>query len=214
MKKKLEIMYNAYKIIKITDFSDAQYDSCFRHMTEKRRLAVERIRSEADRKRTAAGEMLAREMLSRRCGMNPSEITFARTERGKPYAAGLPVHFSVSHSGERILCAVCDSPVGADIERIRPVRESLIRRVCNDRAGGEYSYVCESGISDEERLRRFFLVWTGKEAYVKYLGTGIASLRDADVFSEKIRGGLTRFFRENYAVSIFSECPAPPEEIY
>ena len=33
--------------------------------------------------------------------MNPSEITFARTERGKPYAVGLSVHFSVSHSGER-----------------------------------------------------------------------------------------------------------------
>ena len=198
-----------YQIIRLSDYSEEEYKSCLSIMPEERRRSVERYRFEADRKRTTAGELLARRMLSQRCGVRPEEITICRTERGKPYAKGMAVHFNVSHSGDLVLCAVSDSSIGADIERIRPVSDRLMQRVCND---AEYAYVTEDSISAEEKNRRFILLWTGKEAYSKYLGTGIVSVADADVLSKELQSGLTQFFYEGYAVSIFSDCDDPPTE--
>ena len=118
-----------YQIIRLSDYSEEEYKSCLSIMPEERRRSVERYRFEADRKRTTAGELLARRMLSQRCGVRPEEITICRTERGKPYAKGMAVHFNVSHSGDLVLCAVSDSSIGADIERIRPVSDRLMQRV-------------------------------------------------------------------------------------
>ena len=42
-----------------------------------------------------------------------------RTENGKPYFEGDPVFFSVSHTGETALIAVCDRAVGVDAEIIK-----------------------------------------------------------------------------------------------
>lgn len=198
-------MYAVYQIIQLSELSEEEYNACFSLMSVERRQAVQRLRCEADRQRTIAGEWLARRMLAARCGVAAEEIAFGRSDRGKPFAKGLSAEFNVSHSGECVLCAVSDRPIGADIEKIRPVTDRLIRRVCTV---DELAYVNDAVISPEERTRRFFRVWTGKEAFVKYLGTGIADLSKADIFSDSLQKGLTQFNRGEYAVSFFSESAA------
>lgn len=39
-------------------------------------------------------------------------------EHGKPYLAGLPLRFNLSHAGEMVLCAVSDQEIGCDVEYI------------------------------------------------------------------------------------------------
>ena len=195
-------MYCFYNIVNITDFSDSDYEYCLSLMTEERKSRVERLRFADDRKRTTAGELVAREMIASLCGVPRESIVFFRTEKGKPIAKDLPVYFSVSHSGEHVLCAVGDSPVGADIERIREVNEKLIERVCTLE---EMRFIDKESTSADDRMRLFFRFWTAKEAYIKRIGTCIFVPPDINITDIEISKNLTCFYYGNYAVSLASE---------
>jgi 4'-phosphopantetheinyl transferase len=93
-------------------------------------------------------------------------------EHGKPLLAGAAggVRFNVAHSGGMALLAVARGrEVGVDVEALRPDLPAarLAQRFYppEDRAA-----VCEPGLADEERLRRYVRLWTRKEAYVKAAG--------------------------------------------
>lgn len=87
-------------------------------------------------------------------------------EAGKP-ALMDGSEISLSHSGERVLCALSDEPVGADLQQLRPCNPALVRRF----------FTAEEGAWLEEQRERdlaFSLLWSLKESYVKLLGSGIA----------------------------------------
>lgn len=56
-------------------------------------------------------------------------IEIKRTENGKPYTEG-NVFFSLSHTEDFIACAVSDSEIGIDAERMRSVekRERIAKK--------------------------------------------------------------------------------------
>lgn len=199
--KEVMITDTKYRIVNIFDVSDNELQHCMEHMPEQRKARVLRLRSEESRRRTIAGELLARRLIAQQYGISPDCISFGRTERGKPFAIGLPVEFSVSHSGELVLCAVSDKPVGADIQRIRPVNDRLIARVCTEK---ELLFVTDKRLSEQEKTKRFFRIWTGKEAYFKFTGTGITDLHAVCIFDEEIYRPMTYFTCDDYAVSIFT----------
>ncbi|MCR4812609.1 MAG: 4'-phosphopantetheinyl transferase superfamily protein [Bacteroidales bacterium] len=88
-------------------------------------------------------------------------------EGGKPYMKNYPeMHFNLSHCRRYVAVAIHSSPVGVDIECRRKVSQSLIKRVCNE---SERLSIAVSQDPDMEFLR----LWTRKEAYLKYTGTGI-----------------------------------------
>ena len=73
-----------------------------------------------------------------------------RAEKGKPYFPDMPhICFNLSHSRGAAVCAVHDSPLGIDMEKLRGAPRRLAR-----------------GLSDEAFFRR----WTGREASVKLRG--------------------------------------------
>ena len=94
--------------------------------------------------------------------------SMARTPEGKPFFPDFPErHFNLSHSGTFALCALDDTPVGADIQIINPNwRSGLPRRVCSPE---ELRWLEEQ----PDRLRAFALLWAMKEARSKYTGTGL-----------------------------------------
>ena len=194
------IIGTKFEILNIYHIYDGDLESCKRLMPEKRKRQVDRLRFPDDRRRTVAGELLARRMLAERCRIMPESIVFGRTDIGKPFAVGLDVEFNISHSGEYVICAVNDAPIGVDIEKIRPVKDRLIHRVCTDR---ELDYVLDGEMPLDEKTSRFFQVWTGKEAFFKCIGTGITDLKAVCVLDETIRYGMTYFLWGDYAVSIF-----------
>jgi 4'-phosphopantetheinyl transferase len=97
------------------------------------------------------------------------EITVA--PGGKPFFAGEgEPHFSLSHSGEWVACALDVRPIGVDIERIRPYTSRLddvARRVCTDE---ELAAVRAAAQPD----RLFTALWCLKESYAKALGKGLS----------------------------------------
>ncbi len=142
------------------DVAAEEWSELYGRLAEERRRRCDRCRREADRRRGRRADALARHALAQAAGTRAEALTFARTETGKPYAVGLDRHFSLSHSGCLVLCAVADHPVGADIQRHRSVSPSMTRRLA--RAG-------YAGASEED----FFEWWTRQEAAGKLAGTGL-----------------------------------------
>lgn len=138
-----------------------EWPALYARMSPARQARCDRYRREGDRRRCVLADALARTALASLSGVAPEAIALAATSRGKPYAPGLDLEFSLSHSGSLVLCAAAPFPVGADIQRVRPVSQTMTRRLA--RAGYE-------GGSEEE----FFDWWTRQEAGDKLLGSGLA----------------------------------------
>lgn len=93
------------------------------------------------------------------------QFNILKTESGKPYIEGNPLHFSLSHSDDKGIIAISDKPVGADIEIFKDrLRKSVIER---------FSAREQAEIAGE---RDFLKHWTAREAYVKLYGLTIAEL--------------------------------------
>ena len=105
----------------------------------------------------AAWSLLAAGLARLGCNSLP-DVRFSA--RGKPEFIGLPLHFSLAHSGSLAAALISDAPCGVDIERIRPEVADRLRARC---------------LSPEEQCRDldFFECWTKKECIGKRTGDGI-----------------------------------------
>lgn len=122
---------------------------------------------------TEDGLKLAIKALSEFTGRRKESIIIEKNYLGKPVLASGEAYFNISHSFERVVCAVSDKPVGVDIEKIRPFSRGVINRFFND---SESEYV-ERAKSEDEARKRFYELWTLKESYVKMTGEGLKGLK-------------------------------------
>ena len=137
------------------------------------------------------------------------DVPLTINEHGKPYAVGSGQYFSVSHSGDCVVIAVDDKEIGADVEKL-PDKEYL-KIAERFYAPGERQYVWDA----EDRDRAFARIWTRKEAYLKQLGTGIASdLRAFDTTSKELSRRLISYDIEGYAISVCTEDKIDPKTDY
>ncbi len=122
---------------------------------------------EADRHRGALAYQLYEELMQQVAGADPEE-PWAYTPHGKPYLAKQPhLHFNISHCEAVVACALSDRPVGIDVESVGDtLDEELMRHVCHESE-------CEHILAAESPRHAFTALWTRKESYVKYLGTGL-----------------------------------------
>jgi len=100
-----------------------------------------------------------------------------------------------------VACAVADSPVGIDIEPLKPVDYKLAESFC---AKEEYLFLQQQ--PEETRLKHFYHFWTSKESYVKADGRGL-SLPLASVTAAANCSYFTAEL-DNYILSICVLSPA------
>ena len=100
-------------------------------------------------------------------------LRFDATISGQPILPDFPdLHISLSHTPGAALVGISDSPLGVDIERTsRAVSDAVFSRLATP-----------SEASFSEKKERIAL-WTLKESYLKYKGTGIASSLSSVSFS-------------------------------
>lgn len=99
--------------------------------------------------------------------ITPDSMTFGYNEHGKPYLLNYPdIHFSISHCKSALIVTIHDEEIGVDIESIRPLNKDLAAYVMND---SELKTI----MSSTQPEASFTSLWTKKEAFLKYLGTGI-----------------------------------------
>lgn len=113
-----------------------------------------------------------RRVLACYLNVTAKDVEILKSEHGKPYLAeGMPF-FNVSHSGDKLAIAVTDiGDVGIDIEQDKK-RYSLHALAERCFAPEELTYWSSLDIVMQTQV--FYRFWTGKEAYVKAIGRGIA----------------------------------------
>jgi 4'-phosphopantetheinyl transferase len=142
------------------------------------------VKSERGRKRAVVARAAVRVLLARYLDAAPEALAFAAGPHGKPRLDGpdAPLRFNLSHSDGLALIAVArDVELGADVERVRPRHDlpGLGRRV--------FSEAERDAVGESEHA--FYRHWTAKEAYVKAIGHGVASLRSFEVLLDAPGGG-------------------------
>ncbi len=147
-------------------YSDEAYEADLLLLPPQRYQAAARYRFTADRKRSVRAYMLLWQGLREEYGLEEAPV-FSFGERGKPFLSlSRGIHFSLSHTGNAVLCALDSRPVGADIEMIRTPDFDHLLSVFSERE--------QAGILGAEKPEvRFMELWTRKESYLKLTGQGL-----------------------------------------
>lgn len=136
-------------------------------VSAQRRDKALRYLREEDRQLSLAVYRLLQEALEKEYGIiQPPELAFG--PQGKPFLRNYPqIHFNLSHCPGAALCVVGDAPLGCDIERVEGcLDEALCRQCCSQEE-------MEAILRAENPPLAFCLLWTRKEAFLKYTGEGL-----------------------------------------
>ena len=160
-----------------------------KYLPEKRREKVDRLKQEIDKKNAIAAWLLLLYALKK-----TDLPDFSYDKNKKPYFKELPdFYFNISHCKIGAVCAVSESPVGVDIQDIRPFNLSAAKRVCND---SELKLLGNSQNIDYE----FIKLWTKKESILKQSGKGIGGGIKSAIPDCKF--SVKTYCYENYIISI------------
>lgn len=164
-----------------TWLSDKAVEDALPHLDDKRRNRINRLRVPLKQAQCAAAGLL----LSHLFGENGNAPTLVYGANGKPYLADEPdTFFSITHSDKWVFLAVADCEIGIDAQMPRKVCPRLAARSTSPE---ELAWIKENTEPHFTRL------WTMKEAYLKYTGTGLTvpirevtiSVPPIDVYDEQ-----------------------------
>ncbi len=102
-----------------------------------------------------------------------SSLTYTYGEKGKPFLQGCPWYFSLSHSGDYVLCAFSRREVGADLQRIESVDTG---KLAGRFFAAQECKALEACGTERSGRRLFFELWARKEALGKLTGQGVAGM--------------------------------------
>ena len=98
-------------------------------ISEERLRRAKRFHQEKDRIRCLCAEILLRYGLAQ-AGVQKQDIRFRYQQSGKPFLEGnhLP-YFSISHSGDYVMCAIASEEIGVDVEQCTDIHSGLAKSV-------------------------------------------------------------------------------------
>ncbi|HLN56051.1 MAG TPA: 4'-phosphopantetheinyl transferase superfamily protein [Bacteroidales bacterium] len=145
------------------------YDLLKRYISEDEAKRASLFHSADDRRTYTCCHAILRLVLSGKLLTAASEITISKEKNNKPYVAGSPFHFNISHTRSAFAIAVSDQYTGIDLENID--RRLDMKSILHSTFGThERTFITQDQSSERER---FFLLWTRKEAFLKAIGVGI-----------------------------------------
>ena len=158
----------------------AQFNTLMSWVSKTRQERTRRFLKKEDQYRSLIGEAVLRYEQGK-------NITIVTDDFGKPSLANnANVHFNISHSGNWVVVAIHDQPIGVDVEEIRPLQFS-----------DYYSFFHADEVAwlkaqpEGIRTADFFTLWTLKESYIKAVGKGLSIALDR--FSVVPKDGIIAF---------------------
>ncbi|MBQ3559614.1 MAG: 4'-phosphopantetheinyl transferase superfamily protein [Agathobacter sp.] len=150
----LKLYYGHIKLVK----EQEQFDKWFEKMDSQRKEKIQRCKNEVDKQRSLLAGVLFHFGLENN-----------RDEK--------QIFYSISHSGNYVICVLADRVVGVDIEnKLRSVfSDAKLERL--DKIAGKCLTMGESisylSAEDEEKVEMMLQFWTRKESYSKAIGKGL-----------------------------------------
>ncbi|KAM0748960.1 4'-phosphopantetheinyl transferase [Meredithblackwellia eburnea MCA 4105] len=146
---------------------------------------IKAFRRPQDAQRCLLGRLLPRYLLSSEFCLRWNSLNFAKSVLGRPYAVHSSLSpffdYNISHDNDWVFLGWSDSEniksVGVDVMRIKipwegETVDQFVRGLADQLTTSEKAWLRDSGTS-QEKLRRAFVIWTLKEAYVKARGEGV-----------------------------------------
>lgn len=198
----------------ITNVNQEIYEKFYSIVSKKRQQKADKFYFLSDSKRCVCAEILLRYSLQQHFGYIP-DLTLSYNQYGKASLININDFFyNISHSGKWVVLAYTNSEVGIDIEKILFDKDKIAK---NFFTKDEQLFIF-SATDKVEIAKRFTQIWTLKESYVKYLGTGlftsfdsfsincvdgkvVVSRTNEKIKNIKLNSGL---FDDNYYLSVCS----------
>lgn len=157
--------------VKILDISEEKLEKICLLINSEKRYKIKKFINKEDKIRMLIGEILIRTMIFEKLSIRNEHIAFEKNEYGKPYLKEHPkFNFNISHSGDFVVCAIDNKPIGIDIEKIKHIEYKEIAE--SFFSSSEFEYI---GKADSEiELNKFYEIWTLKESYIKCCGQGLS----------------------------------------
>lgn len=166
--------------------------------------------SAARRDSFLAGRWLARHAVQRWLGVDRLPALDV-ADSGACRVAGLVgTHVSISHSADAVACAVCDVPVGIDMESLARPRDHLaLAQMVHGPAQCEQM----AGLPTDARALAFLQAWTQKEAWLKARERGLDfALMRSLAFDEDPLGDVAVATLGDFVLAIAAE-PVLPAQV-
>lgn len=146
--------------------SNREYKMALQCVSTDRKERIEQYMKYEDRCRMLVASIIILGYIYEKKDLNQT-INIGYGLYGKPYCIDLEgIQFSISHSGEYVVCAFDLSDVGVDIEQIADIQyQDIVNRFFHRNE--------KQILNDLATLSGFYMMWTIKEAYLKYLGDGL-----------------------------------------
>ena len=145
------------------------YRAAYRAVSARRREKTDQLRFEQGRMLSIGVELL----LMSAChdfGISYEHAQILENEYGKPYFSEIPLFFSLSHSGDQVLCAMGVAPVGCDIEQLNTVHPGIAGRFFS----ADENRLLEKCTDEAKQQDIFYRIWTLKESFIKCTGHGLS----------------------------------------
>jgi 4'-phosphopantetheinyl transferase len=174
------------------------YNTLYSLLPFEKQQAISSFRFDADKKLKICSEILIRCLICQTLHIKNKEIQFLLNDYGKPYLAYFPsFEYNISHTKNAIAIGISDNPVGVDIEKIKRFDFRMPKYSFTD---NENSFLTSEQANQD---RRFFEIWTKKEAYIKYSGKGLSiPLKSFDVTDTGFSPNLSSVQISDYIISV------------
>jgi len=188
-------------------------------ISRENREKCQRFKFKEDTLRTLYGELIVRHVLCQRYLFKDEDIEIIRNDYGKPYVKDCPIHYNISHTGDFVACAFSEQKIGIDIEQVKEIDLKIAKRFfCQQ----EYESLLVQKIPDQHDY--FYSLWTLKESYIKWLGTGLSTPLnsfcfniDVNISCVDVNRKTTPFFKQfsayGYKLSVCSMINDFPDKL-
>ena len=154
-----------YYIDYVDNIEEGKVQELFPYLSPERRETVSRYRFTKGRVQSTLAYLLLRYGLIKDYGILPVP-QIGKTAQGKPFLREHPhIHFNLSHCEKAVACGFSSTPIGVDVQHMVPYRESITKFFMTPEERKQ------AILGDSDRI--FTHLWTLKECYGKYSGSGI-----------------------------------------
>jgi 4'-phosphopantetheinyl transferase len=167
----------------------------------KRQAEIVACASEKARREKHFAWRLLLSAIEKRLGVDPRQLQFRKSENGKWLCDG--IYFSISHSDNLVCVALHDSPIGVDVERLRPLKtQDFALKILSEQELADYHEAKES-----EQSTFLLRAWTRKESLFKRLDESGFFSSNPKTLQGFVEERTIELYNEQFALAVAADAP-------